>query len=57
MSDLITKLNKIASTKEAIRQAINNMKGSEVVTTLVEFDEYPGYIFTPSARLQYKLIA
>ena len=47
MSDLITKLNKVASTKEAIRMAINILNESEVVNTDAEFDTYPNFIIPP----------
>ena len=47
MSDLITKLNKIASTKEAIRIAINILNESEVLSTEAEFDTYPNFIISP----------
>lgn len=44
MSSLIDKLNKVASTKEAIRVAINTLKESEVLSTEAEFDTYPNFI-------------
>lgn len=47
MSDLITKLNKVASTKEAIRIAINTLNASEVLNTEAEFDTYPDFIIPP----------
>ena len=47
MSDLITKLNKIASTKEAIRIAVNILNESEVLSTEAEFDTYPNFIISP----------
>lgn len=47
MSSLIDKLNKVASTKEAIRMAINILNESEVVNTDAEFDTYPNFIIPP----------
>lgn len=44
MSSLIDKLNKVASTKEAIRVAINTLNKSEVLNTDAEFDTYPDFI-------------
>lgn len=44
MSSLIDKLNKVASTKEAIRVAINTLNASEVLNTEAEFDTYPDYL-------------
>ena len=44
MSDLFTKINKMASTKEAIRIAINTLNASEVLNTEAEFDTYPDYL-------------
>ena len=44
MSDLFTKINKMASTKEAIRIAINTLNASEVLNTEAEFDIYPDYL-------------
>ena len=48
MSDLFTKINKIASTKEAIRIAINTLNASEVLNTEAEFDTYPEFIILPN---------
>lgn len=47
MSSLIDKLNKVASTKEAIRLAINTLNASEVLNTKAEFDTYPDFIIPP----------
>ena len=47
MNSLIDKLNKVASTKEAIRMAINILNESEVVNTDAEFDTYPNFIIPP----------
>lgn len=47
MSSLIDKLNKVASTKEAIRIAINTLNASEVLNTEAEFDTYPNYLIKP----------
>lgn len=47
MSSLMDKLNKVASTKEAIRMAINILNESEVVNTDAEFDTYPNFIIPP----------
>lgn len=44
MSSLIDKLNKVASTKEALRVAINTLNESEVLNTSAEFDTYPDFI-------------
>lgn len=44
MSSLIDKLNKVASTKEAIRVAINTLNASEVLNTEAEFDTYPDFL-------------
>lgn len=44
MSSLIDKLNKVASTKEAIRIAINTLNESEVLSAEAEFDTYPDFI-------------
>ena len=44
LSDLITKLNKVASTKEALRVTINTLNKSEVLSTEAEFDTYPDFI-------------
>lgn len=44
MSSLMDKLNKVASTKEAIRIAINTLNESEVLSTKAEFDTYPDFI-------------
>lgn len=44
MSSLMDKLNKVASTKEAIRIAINTLNESEVLSTEAEFDTYPDFI-------------
>lgn len=44
MSSLIDKLNKVASTKEALRIAINTLNESEVLNTEAEFDIYPDFI-------------
>lgn len=44
MSSLIDKLNKVASTKEALRIAINTLNESEVLNTSAEFDTYPDYL-------------
>ena len=48
MSSLIDKLNKVASTKEAIRVAINTLNASEVLNTEAEFDTYPDFIILPN---------
>ena len=47
MSSLIDKLNKVASTKEAIRIAVNILNKSEVLSTEAEFDTYPNFIIPP----------
>ena len=47
MSSLIDKLNKVASTKEALRVTINTLNNSEVLSTEAEFDTYPNFIIPP----------
>lgn len=44
MSSLIEKLNKVASTKESLRVAINTLNGSEVVTNSMPFDTWADYV-------------
>lgn len=47
MSSLMDKLNKVASTKEALRVTINTLNNSEVLSTEAEFDTYPNFIIPP----------
>lgn len=52
MSSLMDKLNKVASTKEAIRVAINTLNESEVLNTSAEFDTYPDFIIPPEPEFK-----
>lgn len=47
MSSLMDKLNKVASTKEALRVTINTLNNSEVLSTEAKFDTYPNFIIPP----------
>lgn len=55
MSSLMDKLNKVASTKEALRVTINTLNNSEVLSTEAEFDTYPNFIIPPNKTYTVKI--